>query len=57
MEIKMPYTEKQKKLFRTMAHDEKIAKDNGMTQEEARKLMEDAKKYPTAPPKDEKKKK
>jgi hypothetical protein len=40
-----------------MAHSEEIAKKHGTTTKEARKLMKDADKYPTAPPKDEKKKK
>lgn len=53
----MPYTTRQQKFFRVAAHDKEIAEKHGMTTEEARKLMEDAKKYPTAPPKDEKKKK
>lgn len=54
----MPYTERQKKLFRAAAHNEDIARKNNMTTAEARKLMEDAEKYETRPPvKSDKKKK
>jgi hypothetical protein len=45
----MPYTERQKKLFRAAAHNEDIAKRHGMTTEQARHLMEEGEKYPTKP--------
>lgn len=37
----MPYTEKQRKLFRAAAHDKDIAERHHMTQAGARKLMEE----------------
>jgi len=37
----MPYTEKQRKLFRAAAHDKDIAQRHHMTTEGARKLMEE----------------
>lgn len=35
----MPYTEKQRRLFRAAAHDKEIAEKHHMTQKDARKLM------------------
>ncbi|YP_009212975.1 hypothetical protein AVU38_gp126 [Ralstonia phage RSL2] len=40
----MPYTPSQRKLFQAAAHNEDIAKRHHMTQEQARKLMEEDKK-------------
>lgn len=46
----MPYTAKQAKLFRAAAHDKDIAKKHGMTQKQARELMEESEKTKTKPP-------
>lgn len=46
----MPYTEKQKKLFRAAAHDKDIAKNNNMTQQKAKELMKEGDKTKTKPP-------
>ena len=43
----MPYTRKQKRLFFAAANDPEVAKKVGMTQKEAKKLADEAKKTPT----------
>jgi len=42
----MPYTKKQRALFNAAANDPKIAKANGMSQHEAKKLAEEANSTP-----------
>lgn len=43
----MPYTEKQRRLFRAAAHDKDIAERHHMTEEDARKLMDEDKRITT----------
>ena len=38
----VPYTEDQRKLFNAASHDPKIARANNMSQQEARKLADEA---------------
>ena len=40
----MPYTEKQKKLFRAAAHNPDIAKKHSMTKRQARRMMAEGEK-------------
>lgn len=43
----MPYNEKQRKLFQAAAHNKDIAERHHMTQQQARKLMEEDKRLTT----------
>ena len=46
----MPYTRKQKRTFAAAAHDPAIAKRVGISQADARKLQDEAKRTKTKPP-------
>uniref|UniRef100_A0AAU7PFH3 Uncharacterized protein n=1 Tax=Burkholderia phage vB_BgluM-SURPRISE13 TaxID=3159457 RepID=A0AAU7PFH3_9VIRU len=53
----MPYNEKQRRLFRAAAHDKDIAERHHMTEDQARKLMDEDKKITTGEIKNKGKKK